>query len=74
MLEAIQLVQEISGRTLEYTISPESRAGDHIWWISDVSRFQQDFPEWSYAYDLRDIIEEIVDAMRERSEHAAKVV
>jgi CDP-paratose 2-epimerase len=73
MLEAIQLVEEIADRRLDYTISPQSRAGDHIWWISDVSKFQNDFPEWSYAYDLRDILQEMVDTMRDRSAHAAKV-
>ena len=39
MLEAIHLVEEISGQMLRYSISPQARMGDHIWWISDVSKF-----------------------------------
>jgi CDP-paratose 2-epimerase len=52
---------------MNYTVSDESRSGDHIWWISDVRRFQNDYPEWSYRYGLRDIVEEIVVAAKNRS-------
>jgi hypothetical protein len=30
----------------------ETRAGDHIWWITDVRRFQRHYPAWGYMYDL----------------------
>jgi CDP-paratose 2-epimerase len=66
MLEAIRYSEELSGRQLNYTLSDEARSGDHIWWISDVRKFRQDYPEWEYKYDQRRIIEEIVDATRER--------
>lgn len=66
MLEAIRYTEELSGRRLNYTLSDDARSGDHIWWISDVRKFQQDYPEWQYKYDQKRIIEEIVDATRER--------
>jgi CDP-paratose 2-epimerase len=66
MLEAIRYTEELCGRPLNYTLSEEARAGDHIWWISDVRRFQQDYPEWSYRYDQQTIIREIVEATKER--------
>jgi CDP-paratose 2-epimerase len=44
MLEAIELCQEISGRTLDYTLSDEARIGDHRWWISDLADFEADHP------------------------------
>ncbi len=66
MLEAITLAEELSGEKLKYTVSGEARSGDHIWWISDVSKFQSHFPGWSYRYDLKKIMEEIVEASRER--------
>jgi CDP-paratose 2-epimerase len=66
MLEAIRYSEELSGRQLNYTLSDEARSGDHIWWISDVRKFRQDYPDWEYKYDQRRIIEEIVDATRER--------
>lgn len=66
VLEAIDIIQEISGRELNYKLSPQARSGDHIWWISDVRRFQQDYPGWSYRYGIREMIEEIVSATAER--------
>ncbi len=44
VLEAIALIQEITGREIDYTLSDENRSGDHIWWISDVRRFQRRLP------------------------------
>ena len=67
MLEAIRTAEELCGRELSYTLSQEARSGDHIWWISDVRRFRQDYPAWEYAYDMRKIMEEIVEATRERA-------
>lgn len=61
ILEAIDLIEEISGKRLSYSISDDNRIGDHIWWISDVSKFRNDYPEWDYKYDLRDIIKQIID-------------
>ncbi|HEY1173755.1 MAG TPA: NAD-dependent epimerase/dehydratase family protein [Verrucomicrobiae bacterium] len=62
MLEAIDLCERISGRNLDWTYVEENRSGDHIWWVSDVQRFQKDYPAWSYRYDLRGILEEIYQA------------
>ena len=59
MLEAIQLCEEISGRKLDWTYVEDNRIGDHIWWISDVRRFQAHYPQWQYRYGLREILEEI---------------
>lgn len=66
MLEAIETAQEMSGKTLDYQLSDEARGGDHIWWVSDVRKFQNDYPEWEYKYDLKSIIREIVDAAEEK--------
>ncbi len=59
MLEAIELCQEISGKKLEWTYVEDNRIGDHIWWISDVRKFQSHYPDWKYRYDLRGILTEI---------------
>ena len=61
MLEAIQLCQEISGRELPYEIVDENRAGDHVWYISDVSRFQQHYPSWRLTRNVHDILTEIYE-------------
>lgn len=59
MIEAIQLCEEISGKKLEWTYKEDNRIGDHIWWISDVAKFQSHYPDWNYKYDLRTTLEEI---------------
>ena len=66
MLEAIDMIQEISGRPLTYKLSDDARSGDHIWWISDVRRFKTDYPEWRYQHDMRSILREIVEVTTER--------
>ena len=66
MLEAIALCEEIAGRKLEWTYSDQSRLGDHRWWISDLSQFQADFPDWEPQYDLRATLREIHDQNAER--------
>ena len=72
MLEAIKLFEEISGRQVNYSFSPQARAGDHIWWISDVSKFQRHYPAWSYSHDLKMIMTDIVEAMAERTKASVK--
>jgi len=64
MLEAIDACQEISGRALKWEYKEDNRIGDHIWWISDVSKFQSHYPNWQYRFDLLAILHEIHDACR----------
>jgi CDP-paratose 2-epimerase len=66
MLEAIAFCEEISGRELEWEYAEGNRQGDHIWWISDVARFQADYPDWRLTYDVPAILREIYEAMQER--------
>ncbi len=66
ILEAIQMCENITGKKMRYQYSPINRVGDHIWYISDVSKFQQHYPEWSYQYDLESILSKIYRALLER--------
>lgn len=66
MLEAIALCEEIAGKKLDYQYSDDARSGDHIWWISDVRRFQHDYPEWSYKYDMPALMREIYEGFQTR--------
>jgi CDP-paratose 2-epimerase len=59
MLEAIALCEEISGRKLTWNYEETNRVGDHIWWISDVRKFQKHYPTWKFRYGLRETLEEI---------------
>src|SRR4051794_33138494 len=52
MREAIAACERISGNTLNWTYCDQARMGDHRWWISDLSAFKADYPEWELRYDL----------------------
>jgi len=64
MLEAIEMCEEVSGKKLNWSYEEASRIGDHIWWISDVRKFQRHYPEWKFRYGMREILEEIYAAAR----------
>jgi CDP-paratose 2-epimerase len=64
MLEGIELCEQISGRKLQWTYVEDNRIGDHIWWISDVRKFQNHYPKWKFRYGLQEILKEIHQACR----------
>jgi CDP-paratose 2-epimerase len=64
MLEAIDLCEQISGRKLKWTYVEDNRIGDHIWWVSDVRKFQNHYPKWKFQYGLQEILKEIHQACR----------
>ena len=62
ILEAINMIEEISGYKLNYTILDQARSGDHMWYISDVRKFQQHYPDWNFEYDIQKTITEMIQA------------
>lgn len=68
MLEAIALCEEITGNPLHYSYDEQSRTGDHIWWISDLARFQSDYPHWSPRFGVKEILQQIYELNCERWE------
>jgi CDP-paratose 2-epimerase len=66
MLEAIAICEELTGRPMRWSYQESNRAGDHIWWISDVRRFMQDHPGWRLTYDIRRILGEMHEQMAQR--------
>lgn len=66
MSEAILLCEEITGKKMNIIRSAKNRVGDHIWYVSDVAKFQAHYPEWTYRYDLQDILTEIYEGQVER--------
>jgi CDP-paratose 2-epimerase len=59
VLEAIALCEHIAEKKLNWKYAETNRIGDHIWWISDVSKFRSHFPGWEYSYNLQDILVQI---------------
>jgi CDP-paratose 2-epimerase len=59
MLEAIQHCEAIADTKLHSSYVESNRIGDHIWWISDISKFQSHYPSWELTYSVEDILKEI---------------
>jgi len=66
MKEAITLCEELTGNKMNYTYSETNRIGDHIWYISDLTKFKNDYPDWNWKYDLNDILSQMYDNMSQR--------
>jgi len=66
MLEAIEKCEAISGKKIDWTYQDSNRVGDHIWYISDVRKFEEHYPEWEYKYDLDHIINDLYSGLSSR--------
>ena len=66
MLEAIEVCERISGRELQWELSDDNRIGDHRWWVSDVSDFEADYPDWQPRYGIDEILQEMYEQNVER--------
>ena len=66
MLEAIALCEDVVGRPLSWALDERARIGDHRWWISDLSEFQADYPDWELTYGIEEIVREIYEQNVER--------
>ena len=61
VLEAIQIIENISNKKSKYEILKKNRIGDHIWWISDNSKFINDYPKWKIKISLYKSLERMID-------------
>ena len=61
ILEAISLIEKISGKKSKYKILKSNRIGDHIWWISDNSKFKKDYPKWNVNVSLNQSLRQMVE-------------
>jgi CDP-paratose 2-epimerase len=66
MLEAIQMGEKITGKKMNYSYTEDNRIGDHIWWISDLTKFKAHYPQWDYKYNIHDILSQIHESMAGR--------
>jgi CDP-paratose 2-epimerase len=63
ILEVIKYVNtKLNKNWNYYTISENNRIGDHIWYISDFSKFSNDYPNWEIKINIFQIIDEIVES------------
>jgi CDP-paratose 2-epimerase len=64
VLEAIARFEELLGTRMAAEHVEEARRGDHVCYISDLSRFRSDYPEWELTMSLDQILEELAAAAR----------
>lgn len=60
ILECIEQIEGLLGARMTWTYSETARVGDHICYISDLTRFRSHFPNWRLTMSLREIIEKMV--------------
>ena len=62
ILEAIDSINRIAGTNWSnYTVSATPRIGDHVWYISDLAKFKQDYPTWDITVTLNETIKQMVE-------------
>ena len=66
MLEAIGICERLVGRPMNWKYQEQNRVGDHIWYVSDLSRFQSHYRDWRVTRDVEQILTEIIGENRER--------
>jgi len=66
MKEAIVKCEYITGNQMNYSYSDENRVGDHIWYISDLRKFNSHYPDWTWQYGVDEILSQIFDSMKSR--------
>jgi len=66
ILEAFEMVEALSGRKMIYDYVDKPREGDHICYISDLTKMKTHYPQWDITKKLPDIFEEIYRGWVER--------
>ncbi len=64
MVEAIKMAEDATGEKMDYDYLCQNRAGDHICYISDLSKLHRDFPDWDISVPLDTIFSEIAAAVK----------
>jgi CDP-paratose 2-epimerase len=66
ILESFDMAEQVSGKKMMYEYDDQNRIGDHICYISDLSKMKEHYPGWGITKSLGDIFEEICGSWRER--------
>lgn len=61
VLEVVDIIENISGKRLNFTLTDTARKGDHVCYMTDMRKYSEHYTGWKKTYSLKDIIEEMVD-------------
>jgi CDP-paratose 2-epimerase len=67
IIEAFKLIEGISGKRMHYKYVDENRRGDHVCYISDLSKMREHYPEWDITKGLLTTFEEIRESWIDRT-------
>jgi len=59
ILEAFDRIEVLSGKKMQYEYVDKNREGDHMCYISDLSKMRAHYPSWDITKSLDDIFGEI---------------
>ncbi|MBP6385443.1 MAG: NAD-dependent epimerase/dehydratase family protein [Pseudarcicella sp.] len=66
MLEAIQVCEKITSKKMSFSYSETNRIGDHIWYVSDLTKFKAHYPGWNWTFGLDETLQQIHDGISSR--------
>ncbi|PJF42948.1 MAG: NAD-dependent epimerase [Candidatus Thermofonsia Clade 1 bacterium] len=66
ILEAFKRIEALSGKPMRYEYVDQPRSGDHICYISDLSKMRAHYPNWDITKTLDMVFEEIYQAWQAR--------
>ena len=61
VMEALNLVEKLTNIKIQKQIIKTPRVGDHIWYISNLSKFKKHYPKWKQKYNTKKILEELIE-------------
>ena len=60
IIEALDIVEDIAKIKIKKKIFKKNRTGDHIWYISNLTKFKKDYPNWQQKFNTKKIIKELI--------------
>ncbi len=62
VIEALNYVEKFAKIKIKRSFIRQNRVGDHIWYISDNSKFKKHYPNWKQSYNIKKIIKELIQS------------
>ena len=61
IIEALELIEELTNIKIKKKYTKEPRVGDHIWYVSNIEKFKKHYPDWKQKYNTKKIVEELIE-------------
>jgi CDP-paratose 2-epimerase len=71
VLEAFERAEALSGRKMQYEYVEKNREGDHVCYISNLTKARTHYPHWDVTKSLDDIFEEVFASWERRAQTKA---